>query len=180
MRRTALFAFLSLLLILPVFANPLSRFQAGFSAGFGFPQVPPSQFRLPFSIVGGGTLRFRVTDKMVLKTCASALTSYSLGTVNGGRGTLRFDLRFLTLSLARRWKGDFGSSAYYFAGLGNYRLDQQISENIQNRKTTGLHIGMEYLKAHASVDTFFELNWHLLFHPSSNPQVLLLSFGVIL
>ena len=124
-------------------------------------------------------IRLQIHDKVVLKTDAAALTSFSIGSINGRKGTLRFDLQYVSLAVARRWKGDYGSAAYYFLGGGQYHLNQQINEKKDHLYTFGINLGVEYIKKHARLSTAFGLGWHLLFRPSSNPQVLMLSFGLL-
>ncbi len=158
----------------------LKRLYAGAAVGFGLPKLPPSQFYNPISITGTGMIRLQIHDKYVLKTDGAALTSFSIGTVNGRKGTLRFDLQYISLAIARRWKGEYGSAAYYFLGAGQYHLNQQINEKKDNLYTFGMNLGVEYVKKHTLLSTVFGLNWHLLFRPSSNPQVLMLSFGLLL
>lgn len=154
--------------------------QPGISAGFGLPQMPPSQYRFPVSVFGKADLHLRLHEKFFIKTDAAAMTSFHLGAINNQKGSFRFDLRYYTAALAGRWRSSGRSTGYVYLGMGKYHLNQEINDSKYNQVTSGLNLGLEYIRMRESLSTTFELGWHLLFHPSPNPQVLTIGFGLLL
>jgi hypothetical protein len=165
-----------------VFSNAhawTDRVQIGAGAGIGFPQIPLSRFRTPVSVLGTASLRVRPFGRYFLKTEASALTSFKTGTVNGRDGTMRYNLQYATVAAGREFKRHREASVILFLGAGRYRVDRQIDQTVEDRETGGVNAGFEFLNDRPSFDTFFTLNWHLLFEPGSNSQLLTLTFGFL-
>jgi hypothetical protein len=155
------------------------RIQLGASAGIGFPQIPMSRFRTPVSILGTATFRLIPAGKTRVRMDASALTSFKTGTVNGQNGTMKYDMRYATLCAGREFRKQHDASTVVFLGLGMYRIDKQIDRTVEKYDTRGLNAGAEFLNLRRSARTFFDLNWHLLFKPGSNPQILTMTFGIL-
>ena len=156
------------------------RVRASFSAGLGLPKIPISHFRNPVSVLGGGSLNFRLSRKMALQFGGYGLYTFDLGTRSSHEGKLRFDLAWVSLDVLYHLSGVIRSESFVLAGLGDYHLSQQFYEDETVLNTMGLNVGLAYWKHWRRWSSVFEVRWHLLFRPSDNPQVLTLTFGMLL
>ncbi|HEX9933939.1 MAG TPA: hypothetical protein VGB38_01980, partial [bacterium] len=66
-----------------------------------------------------------------------------------------------------------------FVGAGHYSVDQRIDQLADQYRTAGFTLGLESLTQRSAFSTFAGLNWHILFKPSSNPQLMTLTFGLL-
>jgi hypothetical protein len=150
------------------------------SGGFGLPQIPTSRYRGALSILGNGSVRIRLHPRWMLKTEASALTSFSLGTTHDGQGRFQYDTQSATVSPMWAWKRSDRTPSYFYGGWGRYHFIQQIDAQRVDISTSGIRLGAEFHRTHRWCTTFTDLSWHMLFEPSENPQILTVSFGIIL
>ncbi len=156
------------------------RIHAGLSAGFGLPKIPISYFRTPFSLLAGGKLNCRLSRKLALEGEGCALYTFNMGTASGEKGKLRFNLVWGSFIFAYRINSDIEKESFLMLGFGEYHLSQQFNKEKTVLVTPGFSLGLAAWKYRRRLSTVFELRWHLLFRPSNNPQVLTLTFGVML
>jgi hypothetical protein len=161
-------------------AEPMSRIHTGFAGGIGLPKIPISHFRNPISFLAGGMINVPVTAKWGLQIDGYGLTTVSLGTVNKTDGKLTFNLVWGSADLAYQIRGYLGSRSAILVGVGMYHLKQQFDQRKDTLNTLGLNIGISQWMKTRKVGGFFEVRWHLLFKPSDNPQVLTLTYGLLL
>ena len=152
----------------------------GISAGLGLPKIPFAQFRAPVSILGGGSVNIRFVRKMALQINGYGLYTFSLGTINNRDDKLRFDLVWVSADLFRHIGGFIANESYVALGLGHYSLFRQYEDDIDNLNTTGLNIGWISWSSHNKWNSTLEIRWHLLFKPSDKPQIVTITFGLLL
>lgn len=156
------------------------RVHAGIAAGFGLPSNFYSRFRSPISVLGGGLLNYRVANAYVLQVDGYGLYTFNLGTIDGRGGELRFNLLWTSLDLLRSMKRAAKGESFVAGGVGAYHLSQQFDANETIVNTAGFQLGLVDWRQHARWRSVVEIRWHLLFRPTSNPQVLTVTFGVLL
>lgn len=152
----------------------------GFSAGLGLPKIPISQFRAPVSVLGGGSATVRFIRKMALQINGYGLYTFNLGTVTNRNDKLRFDLAWVSTDLLRYIGGIISNESFVALGLGQYSLYRQYENDQDILKTMGLNIGWINWSYHNRWNSTLEVRWHLLFHPSDKPQILTITFGLLL
>ena len=157
-----------------------SHIRAGFSVGLGLPKIPLSYFRTPFSILGGGHLNYRVNRKLALMGGGYGLYTFNMGTASGQKSELRFNLLWGSLTFAYQINDNIDKESFLLLGFGEYHLSQQFSREETVLDTPGFNLGLSMWKHRRRLSTVFEVKWHLLFRPSNNPQILTLTFGIIL
>ena len=155
------------------------RVHVGLSAGIGLPKVPFSQFRAPVSVLGGGAINVRLLRRWVLQLDGYGLTTFSLGRVDEREGELRFNLAWASFDILTHLRGVVNGESFLMAGLGRYHLSQQFNADETVTNTMGINLGLVDWKYRRGWNSSLEIRWHLLFHPSSNPQVLTVTFGVM-
>lgn len=94
--------------------------------------------------------------------------------MHGTGGDPRFDFTALSLDVMKSIGGGWTRDSFVLAGVGRYRVWQ----NPGTETCTGIQLGLVNGSRIREVKTFFEVRWHLLFHPGSDPQVLTLTMGV--
>ena len=156
------------------------RFHTGLSIGFGLPKMPFSHFRMPVSILGGGALNYRLSNKWCVQADGYGLYTFSLGTVTGREGKLRFNLAWVSLDLLRHFRGALQNENFILVGFGYYYLSQQFDDDEDILNTTGFSLGMVDWRHWKRWSMFTEIRWHLLFHPSPKPQVFTVTLGILL
>jgi len=156
------------------------RAHAGLSVGFGLPKIPISPFRSPISVLGGGSLNFRLSRKIALQCDGFGLYTFDLGTGSSQGGKLRFNLTWISLDVLYHLRGLIRSESFVLAGLGGYHLSQQFDEDETILDTMGFNLGLVHWTHWRRWSGVFEVRWHLLFQPSDSPQVLTVTFGLLL
>jgi hypothetical protein len=163
-----------------LFGKPSSRPHFGLAGGIGLPKIPISHFRTPISFLAGGMIHIPVFAKFGLQVDGYGLTTVSLGTVNNSDAKLTFDLVWGSTALTYQMRGFMESRAAIMAGLGMYRLYQRFDTRKDVLNTLGFNLGLSQWMRPGRRGGFFEIRWHLLFEPSDNPQVLTLTYGILL
>jgi hypothetical protein len=177
---------LSLCLILIFSANSYSQniqsktFRFGISAGLGLPKIPIAQFRAPVSVLGGGMVNLRFMQKMALQINGYGLHTFSLGTINNRNDKLRFDVAWISADLQRHIGGIITNETFISLGLGQYMLSRQYENDVDDLNTIGLNVGWISWSYHGRWSSSLELRWHLLFNPSDKPQIVTITFGLLL
>lgn len=151
----------------------------GVQFGFGLPKAP-YRFRMPISVTGGVMLNYQLNDKIQFQSTANTLTSFDLGTIDGKDGDLKFDLNWVNLSGLYKVRGKFSVGSYLLLGAGYYQLNQKFDNSHDKLNTYGFVLGISNNQLSRKVKTVFDLKWHLLFEPSPQPQLLTVTFGILL
>jgi len=158
----------------------MKPFHVSFSGGLGLPKIPFAQFRAPVSVVGGASVNLRFVRKMALQINGFGLRTFNFGTINNRDDRLRFDLAWASVDLLRHISGVISSESFIVFGLGRYHLSQQYEDDQDILSTTGLNIGWINWVYHNRWNSVLEIRWHLLFNPSTHPQVATITFGLLL
>ncbi len=158
----------------------MKPFHASFSAGLGLPKIPFAQFRAPVSVLGGASVNFRLVRKIALQIDGYSLHTFNLGTINNRNDELRFDLAWASVDLLRHIGGVISSESFIILGLGRYHLSRQYEDDQDMLSTTGLNIGFTHWIYQLNMNSILEIRWHLLFNPSDHPQVVSITFGLLL
>ena len=148
--------------------------------GIGYPKISLSQFRPPISVAGNTGIHWSVTNKWALEATGYGLKTFSLGTVTDQKATLKFDAWWVGLDLQYQLLGDFNNTNYLCAGLGRYHLYRRLDTEIDRLYTPGLCLGYVSHLSHLKRSSVIEVRWHLLFEPDDQPQILTLTFGILL
>jgi hypothetical protein len=148
--------------------------------GLAYPQIPLSEFRPPIGITGQIRLVLQLHPKWMVAAGFHGMKTYSLGTVTGRDIPFKFNMTWGSLSIDYRMGGDFGKLNYISAGPGLYSLNRRFDFQKDHVDTPGLHIGYVNRSPHPKFGTVFDIRWHVLFEPNDNPQVLTMTFGIIL
>jgi hypothetical protein len=156
-----------------------NRIQSGLTAGLGIPKIPPSRYRTPVSILGGGFIYFPAVGKFGIQVNGYGLTTFNLGTAHGSGGKLSFDLIWGSGDITYKLIDNIIRQTMLLIGSGYYYLRQQINEDETINKTLGLCLGLTNRHQHKKWSSIFEIRWHLLFQPDPDPQVLTMTFGII-
>lgn len=152
----------------------------GISAGVGLPKIPIAQFRAPISILGGGSMNIRFVRKMAFQVNGYGLYTFSLGTMTNRNEKLRFDLAWVSADLLRHIGGVITDESFVALGLGRYSLYRQYENDLDNLNTTGMNIAWISWSYHGKWNSALEIRWHLLFNPSDKPQIVTITFGLLL
>ncbi|MBN2030077.1 hypothetical protein JW824_07500 [bacterium] len=152
----------------------------GISAGLGLPKIPIAQFRAPISVLGGGSVNIRFVRKMALQINGYGLHTFGLGTINNRNDQLRFDVVWVSADLLCHMGGIVSNESFVALGLGQYHLSRQYEDDRDNLNTIGLNIGWISWSYHTRWNSVLEIRWHLLFNPSDKPQVVTITFGLLL
>ncbi|MBN1780032.1 hypothetical protein JW948_02830 [bacterium] len=150
------------------------------SAGIGYPQIPLSQFRPPIGVTGNVGVQWRIAGRWAVHTSVNAMKTFSLGTVTGNKATLRYNLQWAGGHILYAVGNEYIKTNYVAVGAGYYALDRQLDRNIDNVDTPGINLGFISHTGGLKARTQFELRWHLLFEPGDNPQVLTMTFGILI
>ena len=156
------------------------RVHGGLSVGMGLPKIPLSRFRSPVSVTGGVSLSFRLMRRIGIQTGGYGLYTFNLGTRDGQDGELRFNLAWFSVDVLGHLGGVVKSESFVLVGLGGYHLSRQIEADETIQDTMGLNLGLAHWQHWLRWSSVLEVRWHLLFRPGDNPQVLTLTFGVLL
>ncbi len=152
----------------------------GVSAGLGLPKIPIAQFRAPVSVTGGGSVNIRFVRKMALQINGFALHTFSLGTINNRNDRLCFNVEWASADLLRHIGGIISNESFVALGLGRYHIYRQYENDLDNLNTFGLSIGWIGWSYHSRWNSALEVRWHLLFNPSDKPQIVTITFGLLL
>jgi len=150
------------------------------SLGIAYPQIPLSQFRPPIGITGSAGMQWRLHNKWALHSAVNGLKTFSFGTVTGAKATLKFDVIWISLNMQYVVSNNFESVNFFAFGTGWYRLNRQLDRDIDENSTPGLSLGFVNNTVHRKHSSILELRWHLLFQPDDNPQVLTITYGILL
>jgi len=150
------------------------RLSAGLSAGIGMPKLTLSEYHSPVSILSSLMIHVTPPGPLDLQVNGFGLTTFSLGKVHGTGGNPRFDFAALSLDVMKSIGGAWTRDSFILAGLGRYRVRQ----NSGTETCTGFQLGLVSGSRMGALKTFFEVRWHLLLHPESDPQVLTLTLGL--
>lgn len=167
-----------LITCMPVFAE--KRIHSGCGAGFGLPKIPLSRYRSPVSITAGLFINYRILNRLAVQTDGGILTTFSLGTVDQTDSPLRYDQWWTSLSCLYRLRGAVRNESFVAAGGGLYHLSQQFDNDEDALYTAGMNLGIVNWHRTGWGRSYLDVRWHLLFQPSPNPQVLTLTFGIML
>lgn len=160
---------------------PMERkIHAGLAVGFGLPKISFSQFRTPISVLGGGSVNLRLMNRIVLQAGGYGLHTFSLGKINRQEGELIFDLVWASVDLMYRMRGGFSAESFVLLGGGGYHFTKQFGFDKIIVDTPGLSLGISQWFYRKSWSSVLEIKWHLLFRPSDHPQVLTVTFGLML
>ncbi|MBN2103727.1 hypothetical protein JW835_06780 [bacterium] len=154
--------------------------QANLSLGLAYPQIPLSQFRPPIGITGTIGLGWRFHDKWAFCGNGNALKTFSLGTITGKNATLKFDAFWFAGNVQYTLTNDFHKKNILSLGMGGYKLNRQLDDDIDNVKTPGIGLGFINHTHHEKFRGIFEIKWHLLFKPEDNPQILTVTYGILI
>ena len=152
----------------------------GASVGFGLPKIEISHFRTPVSLLGGVMLRVHLFGRFGIQVNGYGLYTISLGSVTEDKGKLRFNVSWVSSDLVYQLRGGLHRESFLSAGGGYYKLHQQFDQRIENYKTPGIGIGLLTCYHRRRLGTMLELRWHLLFEPKSNPQILTITYGILI
>ena len=155
------------------------RVHIGFAAGFGLPKIPFSQFRTPISVLGGGSINFRLSDRIAMQLGGYGLHTFSLGKINTQQGELRFNLLWGSFDMMYRWRGSMSGETFVLVGVGGYKVSKQFGFDEYNLNTMGLTLGIAQWTHKRSWSSAIEFKWHLLFKPSDT-QILTVTFVFML
>ena len=158
----------------------MRRFHTGISVGFGLPKMPYSHFRMPVSVEGGAALNFRFANKWLIQVDGYGLHTFNLGSASDLEGELRFDLAWVSFELMRSMRGFLRDENFIVAGIGRYHLSQQFDNDKDNLNTMGISLGVADWRHWQRWSMVSEIRWHLLFDPDPKPQVLTVTFGILL
>ena len=178
--RLTLYMILLTALQLKAFRTADHSVQSSFAVGIGYPKISLSQFRPPISVVGNAGLHWSPMNKWALETTLYGLKTYSLGTVTGQKATLKFDVWWIGIDAQYQLRGGFDNSNYFCAGLGSYHLNRTLAYEVDRLTTPGLCLGFITHFSHMKRKSALEVRWHLLFKPDDQPQILTLTFGILL
>ena len=156
------------------------RIRVGPCVGFGLPKIPISHFRNPISLVGGAAFNCRITNRLVLQLDGEGLTTFSLGTIDQSEGKLRYNQVWSSFDLLYRIKGSIRNESFILIGSGFYHLSQQFDNKEDDINTSGVNLGLVTWMHRGRITRFVDFRWHLLFEPNPNPQVLAVTFGIML
>jgi hypothetical protein len=148
--------------------------------GIGYPKIPLSQFRPPISVVSNAGIHWSPLNKWALEISGYGLKTYSLGTINGQDAALKFNAWWVGADVQYQLRGGFNSNNYVCMGLGRYHLNRVLDESKDNLTTSGFCLGYITHFSHIKHSSVLEVRWHLLFEPDDQPQVLTMTFGVLL
>jgi hypothetical protein len=161
-------------------ASQSRRFHAIVTAGFGLPRIPYSHFRTPVSVLGGCALNCRLFGRLYVQGNAAALYTFDMGTATDQEGDLKFNLEWASVDFLYHVRGVIKSNNHVLAGVGRYHLTQRFGNEEDDLMTTGLCLGMVNWRHWTRWSMVTEIRWHLLFEPSSNPQILTVTLGIFL
>lgn len=161
-------------------ASQSRRFHAIVTAGFGLPRIPYSHFRTPVSVLGGGALNCRLFGRLYVQGNANALYTFNMGTATGQDSDLKFNLEWASVDLLYHVRGVIKNNNHILAGVGRYHLTQLLETEEDDLMTTGLCLGLVNWRHWMRWSMVTEVRWHLLFEPSSNPQILTVTLGILL
>lgn len=150
------------------------------SAGLAYPQIPLSQFRPPIGATGSLGLHYRVHDPWWIHASANGLKTFSLGTITNEKAELKFDALWLSLDAYHTLSRDFHRIHLISAGMGWYKLNRQLDRDVDNVKTAGINLAFVRQSFRGKLGSVFEIRWHLLFQPDDNPQILTVTFGILI
>jgi len=161
--------------------HPDSRMvHANISIGLAYPQIPLSQFRPPIGITGTIGMQWFLQDRWALYISGNGLNTYSLGTVTGTKATLKYDVLWIAGNIQYRITSDFNKQNMLSTGLGLYKLHRQLDLDIDRVNTPGISLGFISNTFHRRFGGMFEIRWHLLFKPKDNPQILTVTYGILI
>ena len=160
--------------------SQLRNVHAGFTGGIGFPNTQISNFRYPISVLGGCFVNFRLLRNYVVQFDGYGLYTFNLGTIDNQGGKLRFNMGWASVDLMRRLRMTADTESFITIGIGGYHLYQAQNEDEKSTTTVGMSLAMMGWSYKAQTSTVFELRWHILFNPDPKPQVLTLTFGLML
>jgi hypothetical protein len=169
----------TILAAMPVMAQPSNDFRIGISAGIGFPKISYSSYRFPISVLAGFHAQQALGRQWMLRGEASGLTTIHFGTWSGKDSPLKFNLLWTSINGCYHLSGTIGSSSWFTAGIGAYKLDQLFGVKAAKLRTSGLNIGVLTQQSGMMNRMIFDIRWHLLFHPSPNPQVFTFTIGYL-
>jgi len=155
-------------------------FHVGLSAGMGLPQIPISEFRSAISVTGGGLANLRISSNWMIQADLYGLYSFGLGTMTGTKKKLKFNLLWGSMNLMYAIRKTITGESFVSMGFGQYNLDQCFGTEELSLKTAGMNIGIINHRHWRRVSGVFEIKWHLLFRPSSNPQCLVMTLGFMI
>ena len=156
------------------------RVHAGPQIGFGLPKIPFSEFRAPISVLGGGFVYCHLFHRFGIEASGYGLYTFNLGSPSGRTSELKFNLTWGSVDILYNVRRRLNNRSFIFAGLGQYYLDQQMNEDIENLTTTGLCLGIANWRYGKKIRLVNEIRWHLLFHPDPKPQILTVTLGLLL
>ncbi|MCK5146006.1 hypothetical protein KAR48_04575 [bacterium] len=168
--------------VLPVMAQPAAfkPIHAGIMAGVGLPKVPLNVYRPPVAITANVFSFVRFNHRFALQLTANALHSFSLGTASGKNSELKFNTNWATADLMIQLRGFLLKESFVSIGYGYYQHEQLFDKKLHTLNTGGLTLGMTNWNYHTFWATRFELRWHLLFEPSTRPQIVTATFGIMI
>lgn len=152
----------------------------GIYAGLGLPRVPFSIYIPPISLAGGGMVNVRIAKRFMLQMDGFGLHTISLGTVTDQKKELRFNVYGMSLNALYPVKRGFASETFITIGIDRSHISQLFDDEEDVLTTTGLNLGLVYWRHHSRWNSLLQLRWHLYFQPSPNPQMLLITFGILL
>jgi hypothetical protein len=152
----------------------------GLYAGLGLPRVPFSIYLPPISLAGGGMANIRIAKRFILQVDGFGLHTINLGTVTDQKKDLRFNLYGGSFNILYPVKRGFSSETFVSIGMDRCHISQLFDDKEENLTSTGLNLGLVLWKHYRRWSSLLEIRWHLFFHPSPNPQVLLITFGILL
>lgn len=155
-------------------------FEACVSAGIGLPKIPISQYRSPISLLAGVDVTAKLTQKIGIQAGGYGLTTISMGTVNNAEDNLNYDLMWTSMSLLYQLRGAMQDRSMLILGGGYYKLDQQFDLRRDKLTTAGFNLGLSHIMTHRKFSGKLEFRWHLLFKPSDNPQILTITYGILM
>lgn len=152
----------------------------GLYAGLGLPRVPFSLFHPPISILGGGMANIQVMRRFFLQIDGLGLYTINLGTLTGEKKELRYNLYGGSFNFLYAISRSIASETFITVGMDNFNLSQKFDTDEEKLTTWGINLGLAYWRHYTRWSSIVELRWHFLFDPNPNPQMLLITFGVLL
>jgi hypothetical protein len=160
--------------------NSYKTIHIGLYAGMGLPRVPFSIYHPPISILGGGMINVQIMRRFLFQLDGLGLYTINLGTLTGEKKEFRYNVYGGSLNLLYAIRRTFSNDTFITIGFDDFFLSQKFDVEEDILTTTGMNLGLVYWKHHERWSGLLELRWHLLFNPTPNPQMLIITFGVLM